>query len=356
MHYFRLAAEHVDRDPDRCLQELRKVLEGWAHLVCVVLDPTFRPYDRQDLRREPLAQALKRAREYLPAHRRDAVSVLKSLGDGAHHNQGHVQQTSRRIARASILQCGDLLEWMYTDVLREPVPVELHEPTVGGAVHTPVPSETPQARRAPPRALHDRKKKLFLVALLLGLLVGTIVAAFSERGADVKPEPTDSAADSVTAEPGSSPRATASTSAVTTATAAATVQGSTLPERDETRPDIDALRLVRRYEAAVATKNVEQILALHAFPATWWYQKRGASREYVRDLYVRWFAVEGRRRVSFERCKVVANAAVQCQLQHEPPYQSHPQGVPTCLVFDIEGRLQSRTEVDSKGSCPPLAQ
>jgi hypothetical protein len=350
MQYFRRAADEAERDPERSLELIRKALEGWGHVVSCVLDPDFRPYDGKELRREQLAVVLRRAREHLPPDRRDALALLKTLGDSAHHNQGQVQRSSRRFARATVLQCADLLEWMYSEVLREPVPVELHEPTVALPVQTPLPGTSPQMNEPAARTLRERWKGVLLVAGLFGLLIGTILAAFCGPSASSS-EPSETSAWPAAARTIGSGRAVISTSAETVVRARPSVQGSSASEKKEQNSRADLLELVRAYETAIVTRDVDAILALQAFPATRWFKKRNASREDVRQMYLHWFETETRR-VLFENCVVVAPTAVQCQLQHDPPFEEDPDGAPMCLAFDPGGKLRERFLVDATNRCP----
>ncbi len=334
MHYFRLAAEHIDRDPDRSLQELRKVLEGWAHLVCVVLDPTFRPYERQELRREPLARVLDRAREHLPAQRRNAIKALKTLADDAHHNQGHIQQTPPRIARAAALQCADLLEWLHTDVLQEPVPTLVTD--LGGKDST---SPALSGQRASTEQTGRTRRGAFGL-LVVGALVGFIYAIVTlpnepaQRDTQSKqtaePLPSDTPADG---------------------SASPTTSGAPRLKAPGGRTS-DATALVRRYEAAIAGEDLEAILALHRFPTTRWFLAKDATRDAIRENYKGWFAKHDRR-VLFEDCREIQPGVARCESRVDPPLEHHPGRVPTCLVFDDSGLLVSRTELDSVPNCPP---
>lgn len=349
MLYFRRAAAEAERDPERSLELIRKTLEGWGHVVCCVVEPDFRPYDGKELRREQLAVVLRRAREHLPPDRRDVLAVLKTLGDSAHHNQGQVQRSSRRFARATVLQCADLLEWMYSEVLREPVPAELREPTAALPVQTPLPSTTPQTPAPAAIVLRHRWRGLLLLAAVIGLMGAVSDALFGPPSSSLMERRPSSVSAEATA--GSLPHSS-STSAGSVMPAVPPVRGSSAPEKKEQNSRADLLELVRAYEAAIAAKDIDAILALQAFPATRWFKKRNASLEDVRQAYLHWFETETRR-VLFENCAVVAPTAVQCDLQHDPPFEEHPDGAPMCLAFDPGGKLRARFLVEAANPCPP---
>jgi hypothetical protein len=334
MHYFRSAAENVDRDPDRSLEEIRKVLEGWSHLVCVVLDPEFRPYDGKELRREQLATVLRRAREHLPSHRRDALAVLKGLGDSAHHNQGHIQRASPRVARGGLLQCADILEWLFTDVLREPVPNVITEVGHPSALSADDLGSDAKASRA---ESGSRKRPTWQGGIIIGA-VATLIFMIIDRSESRSPSGLHGSG-----EPSAEAGAPADPLGPTS---------SAVGHQPKTGASSHTLARVRAYEAAIATRDVDRILSLHRFPAARWFATSDVPLESVRKNYLLWFE-RNDRRVSFHDCKVEQEGAVRCDVDLEPPLEKHPERVPTCLVFDSAGLLISRTELKQVPECPP---
>lgn len=118
---------------------------------------------------------------------------------------------------------------------------------------------------------------------------------------------------------------------------------------------------VAAYNAALASRDVDRILAVHALPTSRFFMAKNQSAAQLRALYEGWFRSSGKtRETGFRDCQLVNVAAddsraVRCDTYVEPPLEKGPSVVAACLVFDSTGRLTSRTELSVIPGCPPPA-
>jgi TIR domain len=113
------------------------------------------------------------------------------------------------------------------------------------------------------------------------------------------------------------------------------------------------------YGAAIDSRDVDHIIALHVLPTPRFFKVRNQSDAQLRELYGGWFNGDGRtRRTGFDKCSL-ANVAtdgsrsLRCETFVDPPFAGSPSRVPTCLIFRGDGKLLSRTEITKGSDCPP---
>lgn len=306
--YFVEAARHVRTDPARSLDRLRLFLEGWAHAVCVTRDDRFKIARGGGLHRVELAKALEIATKHLPDDRKDLVRMAKALGDLFHHNQGARHGTTERMARGALLQCADLVEWLHDAVLERAPSPQLRE-AVDGLHSEAVP----------------RWRVLGLSALGLAVVVAIVALVLHGRPSDAAPV--------VAQEP---TRPTVNPAAV------------------EPLSPTEVFRWAKRYEAALAARDISKLLSIHSHPTKRWFLRKNADFDRVRRDYEAAFAQDVVPVVSFEKCELAAATSLRCQAVTEPAIVGYPNGVPTCLAFDAWGRLTSRTELKDVPQCPPI--
>lgn len=326
-HYFIDACAAWRRDPEHALGRVRLVVEGFVHIVCVELEPTFAPHERGELRRAPLEKAIPIARRHLPPNRRDLVETLKNLGNNFHHNQGVVQRSTPNMARAALFQCSELLTWLDGELLRTALPPDyaqaLRDLEGASPVATPLPSAiaTPVATPLPPTAAPSKPSGAprapwrLVAAISLGALVVVIATLFFVLVSGRAPAPA----------------------------------ASVSPE----------LAWVGAYNDAIASRDVDRILAVHALPTPRYFMAKNQSASQLRALYEGWYRSLGKtRETGFRDCKPAGTApdgsrAVRCDTYVDPPLDKGLSVIPTCLVFRADGRLISRTEIRSFPTCPP---
>lgn len=333
---FRDAQDLVRDKPRVALQQTRLVLEGWAHAVCVARDPEFKPYDGPAPRREPLAKVLERASRHLPHERRRWLAFLKSAGDELSHNQGVELEASAAEAELALGLCAELLIWLHREVLRQPVPAELNR-TAGASA--PI-SAGAVASSAPRSTSRPRVRRWLVVG---GLLAATaVVVGLIMRSTWGTPKP---------ATPARTAAESATTSGSGRAPPVADLTTPTIATSLPAKPDA-TLAGVSEYERAIASRDVEKVLARHTFPARRWFGMKDASRDDLRRMYSQWLK-SNPRAVYFEDCEVRPAGVAVCQVHVDPPLESHPDRVPTCLVFNEDGLIVSRTELAQVPACPP---
>ncbi len=336
-HYFVDACAVWQTQPVRAMERVRPIVEGFAHIVCVALDPTFDTHERGELRRLSMEKVLGAAKRYLPPERRDLVNSLKNLGNTFHHNQGSVQRSTPNMARAALLQCAELLAWLDTDILREAPPPEvaqaMRDLEAAPSTGMPFPAQHAKPGVAPRSSAAQggdkqpvvSRRRIILVATVLGG-VALVVLLFWMNSAQ---------------SPDNAPVSAASGRASTSTGAA--------PE----------LAWVAAYNAAIASRDVDRILAIHAFPAQRFFMATNQSEAQLRKLYEGWFRGRGMTRdTGFRNCQPATVAAdgsraLRCDTYVEPPLDKGISVVPVCLVFRADGHLTSRTELSSFPTCPP---
>lgn len=311
------------------MTRVRPIVEGFAHIVCVVLDPTFETHERGRLRRLPMEKALPAAKRHLPTSLSALADHLKNLGNTFHHNQGTVQRSSPNAARGALLQCAELFTWMDAELLDQAPPLEyaeaLRELESAAPVATPLPSSTatpmPVPSPAPAAARPPATKAGSLWPGILGgfalvlLVIGWLVSR--EGGAP----------------------------------AAASAGTSSAPD----------LAPVEAYNAAIASKDVDRILAIHALPTSRFFMAKNQNEAQLRKLYEGWFRSSGKTRdTGFRNCQSAGTSAdgsraFRCDTYVDPPLEKGVSVVAACLVFNSTGRLTSRTELSVIPGCPPAA-
>jgi hypothetical protein len=326
-HYFVEACAHWRTHPEYALGRVRLVVEGFVHVVCVELVPKFNPHERRELRRLKLEDAIRAAKPYLPPDRLDLVNTLKNLGNIFHHNQGVVQTSSANIARAHLLQCAELLTWIDREVLRTPPPLDyvqaLRELEGAAPVATPLPplAGTAAGTPMPPAAVPSETKRIPRARwpLVAGVSVGAAAVLATAWFA------------------------------LASGGGAATVT-STSPE----------VEWIKRYRDAIATRDPDRIVAIHAIPSGRFFMTERQSAAQLRGKYEGWFRDEGKgRTVDFGACVLAGTGtdgsrAVRCDTHIDPPLDNGWSVIPTCLVFGPTGRLISRTEsLRGPAPCPP---
>lgn len=335
-HYFVEACAHWRTQPEHSLSKVRLVVEGFVHIVCVLLDPTFRPHERGELRRARMEKAISAAKQHLSPERQDLVETLKNLGNNFHHNQGVVQRSTPSMARLALLQCAELLAWMDSELLRTPLPQDyaqaLRDLEGAAAVATPLPSAastaaltpmppatrpspTPTAARPSLARRSARALWPFVVVIAAGVLAVLAVLRFGLPSGG-----------------GAPPAASAS------------------PE----------VAWIKAYSDAIASRDPDRIVAIHATPSGRFFRTQNQSAPQLRALYDAWFRKEGKgRTTTFRACGLASmtadgSRAVRCDTHIEPPLANGWGVIPTCLVFRSDGRLASRTEsLSGPAPCPP---
>jgi hypothetical protein len=356
------------RDPRNSLRTLREVLEGWAYATRVETDLDFKPFKGQDLHAPPLGECLKEMKVELPAQLKNWVQYAKQQSDPAHHIKGADEPVRPEMVRFLLGDCAALLEWTYDDLLRTARPPELHQakrelgiatfdgtkPTIElrplhvenspvVTVITPLPDTPPapsppakteamfpSARGlAPPRQRRSSSFSALGVVVAVGLSLGALAAFLLLRSS---------------AEGSAAPESPLATS----------------PAPNAPRPlagppdDATVLGYVEAYAQALSARDVDAILRLHAFPARRFFLQKNYSEAALRSAY------EGQLRkeapgttYEFKRCAVVhpanaAEVAVRCGGSTAADRSGG-----TCLVFTLDGRLLSRTELATFPACPP---
>ena len=144
-------------EPGRTLEILRKVVEGWVHAMVAMHDPTFKPYERRELRTEQLSEAIARIKAQLPPALQDVPGILAKRCNPFHHNTGQPQVATPHSARAALIETASLIEYLHTQV-ELPVPNEvmrllnelLRQPVSGRAQPTALGVESVHAALIPP--------------------------------------------------------------------------------------------------------------------------------------------------------------------------------------------------------------
>lgn len=332
--YFVEACSALRTHPEYAMLQIRHISEGLVHIVCVVEKQGFQPYNGSALNRLPMAKALTEAAQHLPPDRLDLINGLKKLGNIYLHNQGEVQRSSPRMAQAALLQCAELLTWVDRDILGEEQPPEVAqamrslegaplEPTpLAGSAATPIagpplPPQPPQPGVASGTSPQSRRG-LLAGAVAVGLvLVAALIgwALLKTGGAPTSISPSAAAA----------------------------------PE----------VAWVAAYNAAIASRDVDRILAIHALPTQRFFMVTNQNEAQLRKLYEGWFRGSGKtRETGFRNCQPATVAAdgsraLRCDTYVDPPFDKGLSVVAVCLVFRTDGRLTSRTELGAFPSCPP---
>lgn len=297
------------------------MLEGFAHTVCVALHSDFPPHRGTELNRKPLGEVLPMARRHLPQDLQVFVDTAKKLGDWHHHNQGEAPESNPLTAQAMLLQCTALLQWLHREVLNTPPPPELiaaiHALQDRGAV--PVSAVASSRPAVPPHALRG-------VALGLGLaLFGAAVIAvwLFARSADP---------------------------AASTSNDSGPFHNLDQPER----------RWIEAYQGALDARDPDRLVALHTIPTGRFFSGQSYDAPHLRRLFQGWFDHAGpTRRTGFDHCSLAhvgsdGARSLKCDTYIDPPLPGGgPSRVATCLAFNSDGKIVSRTEIAQFPSCPP---
>jgi hypothetical protein len=114
------------------------------------------------------------------------------------------------------------------------------------------------------------------------------------------------------------------------------------------------------YGAAINSRDVDRILALHVLPTPRFFMARNLVEAQLRKLYQGWFDGAGRiHRTGFDGCSLANVAgdgarALRCDTYVDPPFPNNkPSRVAACLVFTGDGKILSRTEIAQIPDCPP---
>ena len=131
------------------------------------------------------------------------------------------------------------------------------------------------------------------------------------------------------------------------------------PSTDEVRPAPGrnpALAWVDRYEADIASRDVERVVRNMRFPLKSFFGRKDVSEKDARKQTATWFTTNSNTKTFIDNCREVTSPAkevfaVRCEVRLEP---APKEGLaPQCFVFDSEGLLVSRTDSKSPESCPP---
>lgn len=322
-------------EPARTFEILRKVVEAWVHAMLTRHDPTFNPYDRRELRTEQLSHAIERIKPHLPPELQNVPGSLAKRCNPFHHNTGQPQVANPHSARAALIEAASLVEFLHTQIdvpapnevmrllnglLQKPVSAPA-QPTLGLA---PIPRErVPLAASTQPSTRTFAKHGAFAVLVLVGL--GLAVMWF-RRGTPSQP----AEAEVVGSGSGNSPKPADSVSR--------------------------ALAWVDRYEADIASQDVERVVRNMRFPMKSFFGRKDASETFVRDQTAKWFTNNTNTKTFFDNCREGTSPAkeryaVRCDVRLEPALREAL--APQCFVFDGEGLLVSRTDSNSPASCPP---
>lgn len=330
-HYFVEACTYWRSQPEHASAKVRLVVEGFVHVVCVELDPKFVPHERGKPRRLSMDDAISIAKRHLPSGREDLVNALKNFGNIFHHNQGSIQRTSPKMAYSALLHCAELLRWLDEDVLKDAPPKDYLdalrelEATAPGA--TPLPSApvspapvSPTATPLPIAVVPSIKKRS---ALGRRLVIGV---------------------------------ASLGVLALVAILVLARVSGSRAGLFTGASPEVD---WVDTYNEAIASGDVDRILAIHVLPAPRYFMLQKVGEAQLRALYEGWYRTYGKtHETGFRNCELAGigadgSRAVRCDTYVDPPLAKGASVIPACLVFRADGRLISRTEIRSFPACPP---
>lgn len=316
-------AQAYEQDPEAAARHVRPFLEAWAASVRLAIDPQFKPYDGRELHKPPLSEAL----GHLPVDRQELARLAKNLGDLFAHNQGPAQTTSSRVMLGVLAHLVEMAEWQWTEAVMRPMPEALQA----------IAMALDRARReAAPRATRGSCWVVAAVgsAVAAALAVAaTMVAMRNRPGIEADPSVRDTKLAARPPQPG----------------AAGPVP---LPALGVTHPWLD------RLGAELTVGDVDRIAALYRYPLRWYFAKPNASEDDVKRLARQWY---GRRQGQhhlhlFEGCHEApapnGERAFQCTLRLAPELPGLGPS-DTCLVFDADGLVISRTESSKIPGCPP---
>jgi hypothetical protein len=309
---FQKACHHWKDDPARSLELLRRVLEGVAHAVRIDRDDSFASHERAELNRQLLGELLPKIRPHLPKGLWPIVESIKKLGDLHHHNQGEAIEASPRQALGMLQQCAALLEWLYDDVIGAPRPPELTAAirALDNRGTGSVVSMVVEPRPVAPRRAHGaRWRWLALVAAAL-VTAGVWFLFITVRS----------------------------------------------PFRNLSQPERG---WIEAYQSALEARDPDRLVALHVIPTGRFFESRGLDAPTLRKLFKGWFDYAGpAHRTGFDQCVTVYAGsdgvrALTCDTYIDPPIPGKASRLATCLAFNSEGKVVTRTELSRVPSCPP---
>lgn len=324
----RRAYEDRRNAPDVSLHLLRQAAEGVCYITLLAKNRIGTE------KRGELGDLIQRASPFLRDDER-ALHALREWGNRTSHAQGRPEKASPEEAAAMFLLTAQPLRWLYSEILKEPVPGDLEEryAAVVQATRVPPPLD-PQRKTEPteptPTARSSRAASAWILGIgtvLLGTIAILLMARYAPRADDVRPssEPT------------------------TNLSAATSAPGQQLKPAS---PAHDADGRAKELAAALNSRDRSRVVALYSEP-TVVFGTQYRSRADVAQSLKSWWAKYPDEMVQFESCSNQAASAsgLVAVCTGVVTRQGRSTAFKECLTWSDDGLIQRREDARSSVEC-----